>query len=206
MCSQGAFGGALRCPEYAKDLPRYELIEALKTQFIRRGFSIAVPADAYDETRWNRDEVAVFFQSGGSVKPRCTLLVEAGIRHPGDPPAAQAAAAAPAAAVASADEAARAADTSIPTVRLSLEGRMLRAELLKAQELPAAAAAASAAAAAAPAAAAAVHGPPANVAQAQRGTGGGDGGAACVSSTAKDVLDTMGGNDDEEDLMGWAGF
>lgn len=206
MCSQGAFGGALRCPEYAKDLPRPELIEVLQTQFIRRGFSIDVPADAYDETRWNRDEVAVFFQSGGSVKPRCTLLVEAGINHPDDPAAAQAA---PPprqkldGAVASADEAERAADMSIPTVRLSLEGRMLRAELLKAQEQAAESADAHV-------------GPPqqtapANAAQPVKAiyaASEGDDRVLRVVSTGKESPSTVmcKQDEDEEELMGWAGF
>ena len=113
MCSQGAFGGALRCPEYAKDLPRKELVETLRTQFIRRGFPIDIPADCWDEARWSRDEVAVFFQSGGSVKPRCTLLDEAGIGGGADRP-----------------EGATAAE---PAVRLSLEGRLARAAELRAE-------------------------------------------------------------------------
>lgn len=181
----------MRCPEYAKDLPRRELIDVLKTQFIRRGFSIDVPADAYNETRWNRDEVAVFFQSGGSVKPRCTLLVEAGINRPDDPAAAQAAPPPKQphdnTVVATADEAARAADMSIPTVRLSLEGRMLRAELLKANEH------------AQPAED--VVGPvPPDAAPPVQGTlqdarGGG----------SRLVAASTDGEDDEE-LMGWAGF
>ena len=115
MCSQGAFGGALRCPEYAKDLPRKELVETLRTQFIRRGFPIDIPADCWDEARWSRDEVAVFFQSGGSVKPRCTLLDEAGI-------AMTAGADHPEGASAMAAE---------PAVRLSLEGRLARAAELR---------------------------------------------------------------------------
>jgi hypothetical protein len=38
MCSQGAFGGALRCPVYCRDFPRPALIEALHTQFARKGY------------------------------------------------------------------------------------------------------------------------------------------------------------------------
>jgi hypothetical protein len=177
MCSQGAFGGALRCPEYAKDLPRAALIEVLKSQFIRRGFPVAIPADAYDESRWNRDEVAVFFQSGGSVKPRCTLLVEAGMAQPGGTAAPQVAP--PPQTVPSADEAARAADFSIPTVRLSLEGRMVRAELLK-EELPRAAV---------PSAAEPAH--------SQDSSGGGVGG----SPGAEEADET-----DDDDLLGAYGF
>ena len=115
MCSQGAFGGALRCPEYAKDLPRKELVETLRTQFIRRGFPIDIPADCWDEARWSRDEVAVFFQSGGSVKPRCTLLDEAGIGGGADRPEGASATAAE------------------PAVRLSLEGRLARAAELRSE-------------------------------------------------------------------------
>jgi hypothetical protein len=204
MCSQGAFGGALRCPEYAKDLPRKELIEVLKTQFIRRGFSVDIPADCYDESRWNRDEVAVFFQSGGSVKPRCTLLVEAGMEQPGGPAAAQAAPPPslsllqhPAAAiVASADEAVRAADLSIPTVRLSLEGRMVRAELLKAQEDRAARDAGSGAAAVTAAAAAA---------SVSKDGGGAAGQPARAASPAK-ASGNAGEEVDDDELLGWAGF
>ena len=86
MCSQGAFGGALRCPHYARDLPRTELIEALKKQFIRRGFSLFVPPDAYDEGKWTVDEVSVFFQSGGSVKPRSAVMADAARAAAGLPP------------------------------------------------------------------------------------------------------------------------
>jgi hypothetical protein len=105
--------------------------------------------------------------------------------------------------VVSADEAARAADMSIPTVRLSLEGRMLRAELLKAQEQ----AAESAAAHVAPPAH--THIAAANAEQRVNSTGGDDGGVLRVSSTAKEVPGTANGKenaDDDEELMGWAGF
>jgi hypothetical protein len=86
MCSQGAFGGELRCPIYARDLPRPQLIETLKAQFIRRGFMLHVPADAFDEEMWSADEVSVFFQSGGSVKPRSEVLADAARHAAGLPP------------------------------------------------------------------------------------------------------------------------
>ena len=42
----------------------------LRMQFIRRGFPIDIPADCWDEARWSRDEVAVFFQhlEGNSLR------------------------------------------------------------------------------------------------------------------------------------------
>ena len=83
MCSQGVHGGALRCPIYARDLPRPQLVETLKSQFIRRGFELHIPEGAYDENDWTIDEVSVFFQSGGSVKPRSTVIAEQAAREAG---------------------------------------------------------------------------------------------------------------------------
>ena len=77
MCSQGVHGGALRCPLYARDLPRGELVQTLKSQFIRPGFELYVPPDILDEQKWTIDEISVFFQSGGSVKPRHAIIAEA---------------------------------------------------------------------------------------------------------------------------------
>ena len=70
-------GGALRCPLYARDLPRGELVQTLKSQFIRPGFELYVPPDILDEQKWTIDEISVFFQSGGSVKPRHAIIAEA---------------------------------------------------------------------------------------------------------------------------------
>ena len=42
-----------------------------------------IPPGAYDENDWSIDEVSVFFQSGGSVKPRSTVLAEQAAREAG---------------------------------------------------------------------------------------------------------------------------
>ena len=87
MCSTGAFGGELRCPAYARDLPRGELIKALAAQFGGRGSnrqSVALPELIHDELAWTPDDVSVFFQSSGFLMPKDRRLTVASALDSGE--------------------------------------------------------------------------------------------------------------------------